>query len=44
MMEVVQRLLEAIHRGMWDADDEMKQDLMRLFEELEGDLEGINDA
>jgi len=44
MMEVVQRLLEAIHRGMWDADDKMKQDLMRLFEELEGDLEGINDA
>ncbi|MBR4202366.1 MAG: cobaltochelatase subunit CobN, partial [Candidatus Methanomethylophilaceae archaeon] len=44
MMEVVQRLLGAIHRGMWDADDEMKQDLMRLFEELEGDLEGINDA
>ena len=43
MMEVTQRLLEAIYRGMWDADKDTKEKLLRLFEELEGDLEGIND-
>ncbi len=44
MMEVTQRLLEAIYRGMWDADKEMKEKLLNLFEELEGDLEGMNDG
>ena len=43
MMEVTQRLLEAIYRGMWDADKEMKEKLLSLFEDLEGDLEGLND-
>jgi cobaltochelatase CobN len=44
MMEVVSRLLEAIGRGMWDADDEMKERLQNLYEDLEGDLEGLNDS
>jgi cobaltochelatase CobN len=44
MMEVTQRLLEAIYRNMWNADKETKERLLQLFEELEGDLEGMNDA
>ncbi|MBQ3685947.1 MAG: cobaltochelatase subunit CobN [Candidatus Methanomethylophilaceae archaeon] len=44
MMEVVSRLLEAIGRGMWDADEDMKRRLQDLYEDLEGDLEGLNDS
>ena len=43
MMEVVSRLLEAIYREMWDAGDEMQQRLQDLYEDLEGELEGLND-
>jgi cobaltochelatase CobN len=43
MMEVVARLLEAVYRGMWDAGDEMEQKLQELYEDLEGELEGLND-
>ena len=43
MMEVVARLLEAVYRGMWDAGDEMEQRLQELYEDLEGELEGLND-
>ena len=43
MMEVTTRLLEAIYRKMWDADKETKERLLKLYEELEGDLEGMND-
>ena len=43
MMEVVSRLLEAIYRDMWDAGDEMQQKLQDLYEDLEGELEGLND-
>ena len=44
MMEVTQRLLEAIYRKMWDADKDTRERLLQLFEELEGDLEGMNDG
>ncbi len=43
MMEVTSRLLEAIYREMWDAGDEMEEKLKQLYEELEGDIEGLND-
>ena len=43
MMEVTERLLEAIGREMWEADADMKQRLMELYEDLEGDLEALND-
>ena len=43
MYEVTSRLLEAIYREMWDADEETEQKLKDLFEELEGDIEGLND-
>jgi len=43
MMEVTSRLLEAIYREMWDADDEMKEKLQKLYEDLEGELEDLND-
>ncbi len=44
MMEVVSRLLEAIYRDMWDSGEEMKDRLQELYEDLEGDLEGLNDG
>jgi cobaltochelatase CobN len=43
MYEVTARLLEAIYRGMWDADEETEEKLKELFEDLEGDIEGLND-
>ncbi|MBR4685120.1 MAG: cobaltochelatase subunit CobN, partial [Candidatus Methanomethylophilaceae archaeon] len=43
MMEVTSRLLEAIYRKMWDADDETRERLLQLYEDLEGELEEIND-
>ena len=43
MMEVVSRLLEAVDRDMWDAGEEMRQKLLDLYEDLEGELEGLND-
>jgi len=33
-------LLEAIQRGLWDADDQMKQDLQLTYLSIEGDIEG----
>lgn len=42
LQNITERLLEAISRGMWDADDETKQKLERLFLEAEGDLEEAN--
>ena len=43
MKEMLDRLHEAIDRGMWDADDEMKERLKDLYLELEDRLEEISD-
>ena len=43
MKEILDRLYEAIDRGMWDADDEMKEKLKGLYLELEDRLEEISD-
>jgi len=43
MFEVTSRLLEAIYREMWDADEETEEKLKELYEDLEGDLEGLSD-
>lgn len=42
LQNIAERLLEAISRGMWDADDETKERLEQLFLEAEGDLEDAN--
>jgi cobaltochelatase CobN len=34
------RLLEAIQRGMWDADDDMRRKIEDAFIEAEGSIEG----
>ena len=41
MFETAQWLLEAIGRGMWDADDDMKDRLEKLYGRLESDMEGM---
>ena len=43
MKDILDRLHEAISRGMWDADDEMKEKLKELYMELEDRLEEISD-
>ena len=37
------RLHEAIDRGMWDADDDMREKLRDLYLEIEDRLEEISD-
>ena len=34
------RMLEAIERGMWDADESMREKLQELYLELEERVEG----
>ncbi len=36
---ILERLLEAISRGMWQADGAMKERLRRLYLDIEGDIE-----
>ena len=43
MKEILDRLHEAIDRGMWDADDDMKQRLRDLYLELEDRIEEVSD-
>jgi cobaltochelatase CobN len=40
---ILDKLLEAISRGMWNTDDEMRQKLQDEYLELEGRLEEFND-
>jgi len=39
---ILERLLEAIERGLWRADEEMKKKLQNLYLKIEGTLEGIS--
>ena len=43
MMEVMDRLFEAIDRGMWDADQETVDRLKVIYLELESRVEEVND-
>lgn len=40
MQNIIERMLEAIQRGMWDADEDMINFLKGKYLENEGDLEG----
>ncbi len=42
LQNISERLLEAISRGMWEADPETKERLEQIFLEAEGDLEEAN--
>jgi cobaltochelatase CobN len=43
MKDILDRLYEAIDRGMWDADDDMKQKLRDLYFEMEDRIEEVTD-
>jgi cobaltochelatase CobN len=43
LQNMVERLLETIGRNLWNATDEMKKELQRLYLEIEGVLEGENE-
>ncbi|MCW4010839.1 MAG: cobaltochelatase subunit CobN [Candidatus Bathyarchaeota archaeon] len=42
LQNMVERLLEAIQRGMWEASEDMKKQLQDLYLNIEGLLEGAN--
>ncbi len=39
LMNIAERLLEAIQRGMWSADEGIKEKLREIYLEMEGELE-----
>jgi cobaltochelatase CobN len=39
LMNIAERLLEAIDREMWDATEEMREELRRIYLDVEGMLE-----
>ncbi len=43
LQNMVERLLEAVQRGMWQTTEEMKKQLQQLYLETEGLLEGANE-
>ncbi len=43
LRQITSRLLEAVERGMWDADDETVEALKSIFLDNESSLERIND-
>ncbi|MBQ7405259.1 MAG: cobaltochelatase subunit CobN, partial [Candidatus Methanomethylophilaceae archaeon] len=42
LKEMVEDLLEVIRRGLWDAPDDIVQELTELYLDCEGNLEEIN--
>ena len=38
---VLKRMLEAAGRGMWDADEDVLDELRALYSETEDELEGV---
>jgi cobaltochelatase CobN len=43
LQNMTERLLEAIERGLWNAREEMKEQLQQLYLQVEGLLEGANE-
>jgi cobaltochelatase CobN len=43
LQNMVERLLEAIERGMWQASEDMKKQLQQLYLQIEGWLESTNE-
>jgi cobaltochelatase CobN len=43
LQNMVERLLEAIERGMWQASEDMKKQLQQLYLQIEGCLESTNE-
>ncbi|PVX25661.1 MAG: cobalamin biosynthesis protein CobN [Candidatus Bathyarchaeum sp.] len=43
LQNMVERLLETIGRNLWNATEEMKKELQKLYLEIEGVLEGKNE-
>ena len=43
LQNILDKLLEAINRGMWDADEQMEEDLRNAYLEMEGEIEEWSD-
>jgi cobaltochelatase CobN len=44
LQNMVERLLEAIERGMWQATEEMRKELQKIYLDIEGLLEGVGEG
>ena len=44
LQNMLERFLEAISRGMWDATEDMKKQLQQLYLSIEGLLEGKGES
>lgn len=44
LQRIAEKLLEAVQRGLWQADRSMVQDLQKLYLSIEGELEERSDA
>lgn len=43
LQNITERLLEAVQRGMWNADKETQESITQVYLEIEGDIEGYED-
>jgi cobaltochelatase CobN len=43
LQNILDKLLEAINRGMWNADSEMKEELRQAYLDIEGEIEDWTD-
>ena len=39
LQNILDKLLEAVSRGMWDADEKMEEELRNAYLEMEGEIE-----
>lgn len=44
LTNIIDKLLDMIHRGLWDADDQMTRDLTTAYLDAEADVEAAADA
>jgi len=44
LQNMVERLLEAIERNMWQATEDMKKELQKIYLDIEGLLEGAEEG
>ncbi len=43
LQNILDKLLEAVNRGMWNADDEMEKELRNAYLDIEGEIEEVTE-
>jgi cobaltochelatase CobN len=44
LQNILDKLLETIHRGMWSASDAMQNELRDAYLEIEGEIEEVSES